>query len=282
MRTMAEQLPDKRVLIVDDDESIRDFLTLLFEGAGFQVRTAASAEQGIEALTQQHDPVIMLDIMMPGMTGLEALGKLKAISPHSSVMMLTAHADRDNAIKALNLGAFKFFVKPLEPEKHQEVIESANEAVARYGAALDAARAVAARRVRRRRMAIGAAIGAPLVAAMVALVVTLYEFRAREEAAKKEPLGESQKHSILVTFGLKDAEATAWDGNVTLSDGNVESLQGWCFTGRDKIVSNTAWECSTEESVPDPRSETGKPKGMTHKGILLSLDAPVRATVTVR
>ncbi|MEI7816952.1 MAG: sigma-54 dependent transcriptional regulator [Desulfuromonadales bacterium] len=105
------------ILIIDDEKDIRTALTGILEDEGYQVLCADSAAEGIECALQELPELILLDIWMPGMDGLEALESLKKQLPHVTVIMISGHGTIDTAVRATKLGAFDFIEKPLSLEK---------------------------------------------------------------------------------------------------------------------------------------------------------------------
>jgi two-component system nitrogen regulation response regulator NtrX len=105
------------ILIIDDEKDIRTALTGILEDEGYQVLSADSGAEGIECARQELPDLILLDIWMPGMDGLEALEKLKSEFPHVTVIMISGHGTIDTAVRATKLGAFDFIEKPLSLEK---------------------------------------------------------------------------------------------------------------------------------------------------------------------
>ena len=106
-----------RILIVDDEPRIRSSLKGLLEDEGYRVTPCASAEAGIELLEQHHYDALFLDVMLPGMTGLEALKQIQPLQSGLKVMMMSGEADLAMAIEATRLGAVDFFEKPLNPDR---------------------------------------------------------------------------------------------------------------------------------------------------------------------
>jgi two-component system nitrogen regulation response regulator NtrX len=105
------------ILIIDDEKDIRSALTGILEDEGYQVLCAASGAEGIECVRQELPDLILLDIWMPGMDGLETLGKIKVQFPQSTVIMISGHGTIETAVRATKLGAFDFIEKPLSLEK---------------------------------------------------------------------------------------------------------------------------------------------------------------------
>ena len=105
------------ILIIDDEKDIRSALTGILEDEGYQVLSAASGLEGIDCVSQELPDLILLDIWMPGMDGLETLGKLKVQFPQTTVIMISGHGTIETAVRATKLGAFDFIEKPLSLEK---------------------------------------------------------------------------------------------------------------------------------------------------------------------
>lgn len=104
------------VLLVDDEEMTRQFYGDLLVEHGFRVVAVASGTEAMEAASHHPVEAVLLDVMMPEVSGLETLEKLQKRFPDLPVIILTAHPSSQNAITALKLGAFDFIVKGLQPE----------------------------------------------------------------------------------------------------------------------------------------------------------------------
>jgi two-component system nitrogen regulation response regulator NtrX len=115
----------RSVLIIDDEASIRTSLEGALKDEGYRVRSAASGKEGIDALRQELADVVILDIWMPGMDGLEALKVIKTEWPDQSVIMMSGHGTIDTAVKATKLGAFDFLEKPPSLEKLLVLLQNA-------------------------------------------------------------------------------------------------------------------------------------------------------------
>ena len=107
----------KHVLVVDDEASIRSSLTGALKDEGYRVTTAASGREALESLKAEKPDVVLLDIWMPEMDGLEVLRHLKAAVPEVAVIMMSGHGTIETAVKATKLGAFDFIEKPLSLER---------------------------------------------------------------------------------------------------------------------------------------------------------------------
>jgi len=107
----------KRILIIDDEENIRRTLSNVLQDEGYDVATAADGDEGwAEAQTGDYD-LILLDIWLPGIDGLEVLGRIKKVRPMLPVVMMSGHGNIETAVKATRLGAFDFLEKPLSLDK---------------------------------------------------------------------------------------------------------------------------------------------------------------------
>ncbi len=104
--------PLPSVLLVDDDDAFRGVMTLELERAGFAVTGAASGGDALRAVVETQPQVVLLDLSLPDMTGLQVLERLRAASPASEVIMLTGHGSIDTAIEAIRAGAFDYISKP--------------------------------------------------------------------------------------------------------------------------------------------------------------------------
>ena len=94
-----------RLLIVDDESSIRDMLAIFFHKRGFEVVTASSFTEGTAGAARSNPDLILSDIKMPDGNGLDLLRKVKADSPKTPVIMITAHTSTSDAIEAMKAGA---------------------------------------------------------------------------------------------------------------------------------------------------------------------------------
>ena len=103
-----------RILVVDDDESVRELLSTVLFDEGYQVTTAESAEQALEYFYKDPFPLVITDLRMSGMDGLELLEKVKAFSEETQVVIITGHASLDTALQALREGVYDYLIKPIE------------------------------------------------------------------------------------------------------------------------------------------------------------------------
>jgi DNA-binding response OmpR family regulator len=104
----------KKILIVDDDNEIRKNLSEIMTGAGYNTQEAASGREAVEKATAEDFDVVLLDLIMPKMSGADVLGELRRVSPWSRIIMVTAFATIDNAVDAIKRGASDYVPKPFK------------------------------------------------------------------------------------------------------------------------------------------------------------------------
>lgn len=115
------------VLIIDDEDRIRHVCTKLLSTEGYDVDQAENAEKGLKLLAGRHFDIILLDLLMPGMSGLEALEYIRANHPDTVVVVITGYATLDHSVSAMKSGAFDFISKPFSPQDLRLVIAKAVE-----------------------------------------------------------------------------------------------------------------------------------------------------------
>jgi two-component system response regulator PilR (NtrC family) len=115
------------ILVVDDEEIMREILETLLKGEGYTVRLAASGEEGIELARNIPFDAAIVDVMMPGIDGMATLEALKKLDDELAVIMLTAYASVENAITAMKRGAFDYITKPFKNDEVLVVIKNALE-----------------------------------------------------------------------------------------------------------------------------------------------------------
>jgi DNA-binding NtrC family response regulator len=117
------------ILIVDDEESVRDSLHNWFIEDGFRVESAENAKKALTILESDQFDIILADIKMPGMDGLEMLRRIKTIKPDAIVIIMTAFATVDTAVKALKDGAYDYVTKPFDPDDLTHLIRNATKQI---------------------------------------------------------------------------------------------------------------------------------------------------------
>jgi DNA-binding NtrC family response regulator len=113
-----------RVLIVDDDASIRKRCVQLLHMRGYDVEGVSDAEVALSIVKSRHLPLVIADIRMPGVNGLDLLEGIKEISPATEVIMITGYGTVESAIKAIRLGAYDYIMKPFDMDKLLRVVEN--------------------------------------------------------------------------------------------------------------------------------------------------------------
>lgn len=113
-----------RILIADDDPTLRSELAELLRGDGHEVRVAADGREALRLLESEACDVALLDLVMPGSTGLEILKRLQGARSGTAVVMVTGHGSVDVAVEAMKAGAVDFIVKPFEVPALQRVLQS--------------------------------------------------------------------------------------------------------------------------------------------------------------
>jgi len=112
----------KPILIVDDEKNIRLTLSQSLETLGGEIDTAANGEEALSKLKEREFGLILLDIRMPGMDGMEVLRQVREIRPDIRVIMITAYGTVESAVEAIKLGAVDFLQKPFDPEEIRELV----------------------------------------------------------------------------------------------------------------------------------------------------------------
>ena len=111
----------QEILLVDDEEGIRKVLAIALTDSGYNVHKAESGAEALRIFREKKPPIVMTDIKMPGMDGIELLRKIKEESPDTEVIMITGHGDMELAIQSLKFDATDFITKPI----HDDVLEIA-------------------------------------------------------------------------------------------------------------------------------------------------------------
>src|SRR5919202_3157347 len=101
-----------RILFADDEAHLRDLMAMELPRLGHEVQVCPDGSAALKALEKGSFDAALLDLKMPGLTGIEVLGKIRALSPETQVVILTGQASVDTAVQALRLGAFDYLTKP--------------------------------------------------------------------------------------------------------------------------------------------------------------------------
>jgi two-component system response regulator AtoC len=116
-----------QILVIDDEPSNREAISLLLTSAGYQVQTAESGEDALQILQKNPFEVILTDLFLPGVSGIDILKKVKEDAPFTSVILITGKASAETAVEAMKEGAFDYITKPVHLEKLKVVISKAFE-----------------------------------------------------------------------------------------------------------------------------------------------------------
>src|SRR5512132_2227247 len=116
-----------RVPIVDDEKSMRDLLSITLEKEGYDVSSATGGETAIEMLHRDSVDVVITDLRMPKVDGLQVRRAAKEISPDTTVIMITAVASTETAVEAMKLGAYDYITKPFKLDEIRLIIANALE-----------------------------------------------------------------------------------------------------------------------------------------------------------
>jgi DNA-binding NtrC family response regulator len=117
-----------KILLVDDESGILDSLKILFRGEGYSVTTSLSGKEAIERLEQERPDIVLTDIRMPGTSGLEVLAHARDVDPEMAVILMTAQASLQSAVRAVNEGAYYYLQKPFANDELLAICRRAAEA----------------------------------------------------------------------------------------------------------------------------------------------------------
>ncbi|MDH4163185.1 MAG: sigma-54 dependent transcriptional regulator [Nitrospirota bacterium] len=116
-----------RILIVDDEKSMRELLSILLKKEGYDVATADNGDSALQAVQQEIYDLVITDIRMPKIDGIELLKAVKELSPETVVIVITAFASTETAVDAMKLGAYDYITKPFKNEEIRLVVQKALE-----------------------------------------------------------------------------------------------------------------------------------------------------------
>ena len=143
----------KKILVVDDDKNIRRTVSMALESLDYFVHTAFDGKDAMVQLTGDKYDLIITDLKMPGMNGMELLGQAIATYPDIKIVLISAHATVDNAVEAMKLGAVDFLQKPFTPKELRNIVHRVletepirGEEISQYKASLNAAKNSARKR----------------------------------------------------------------------------------------------------------------------------------------
>ena len=114
----------KPVLVVDDEAIVRESIRDWLKDAGYEVSVAESGEEALELIQKQNFGVMILDLRLPGMNGIDVLKKVKVVKPNIKSIVITAYPTMLTQEEAAKLGAIDYLVKPVFPDKLEELIRN--------------------------------------------------------------------------------------------------------------------------------------------------------------
>ena len=114
-----------RVLIIDDEPSVVNFLSILLQREGYEVITAGSGPEALKKFRENPADVVLVDLKMPEMDGLQVLSKIKSMDNETPVIIMTAYASIESAIEAMRKGAFDYVMKPFKVDEIALVVKRA-------------------------------------------------------------------------------------------------------------------------------------------------------------
>lgn len=118
-----------KILLVDDEEDIRDILSIVLTDMGYQIFSAKDGQDALEMFDRELPPLVLTDIKMPGMDGIELLREIKRRAPETEVIMITGHGDMELAVKSLKYEATDFITKPINDDILEIALRRANERI---------------------------------------------------------------------------------------------------------------------------------------------------------
>lgn len=127
MDTLMEADGHVRILVVDDEEMLCDMLFDVLSQAGYTVKTARDGNDAIAQIENEPFEIVITDLKMPGMSGLELLQRVQKINPDICVLIITTYSTVESAVNAMKLGAYDYICKPFELDEIKVIIERAVE-----------------------------------------------------------------------------------------------------------------------------------------------------------
>ncbi|GAI80988.1 unnamed protein product, partial [marine sediment metagenome] len=117
-----------KILLVDDDPNTLEALSVVLEDEGYRILMASNGEEALDQIKKEKPEVVLLDVRMPGMDGVEALRRTREASKTTSVIMMTAYVGMEGVVEAVRLGAYDYVSKPLDLERVKIAVKRAIEA----------------------------------------------------------------------------------------------------------------------------------------------------------
>jgi DNA-binding NtrC family response regulator len=117
-----KDMPEHSVLIVDDEPIVRESIRDWLKDAGYKVATADSGEEALKMIETQDFSVLVVDVRLPGKTGIRVLKEVKAVKPQIKSIVITAYPSAESISEAMKLGAVDYLVKPVAPDQLEKLI----------------------------------------------------------------------------------------------------------------------------------------------------------------
>lgn len=201
---MDSATENAHVLVVDDEGAIRYSVSKTLQRVGYNVNEAASGEEALDVMKKQRYDVVLTDIRMPGLTGVELLRKIKEVAPDAIVILMTGYASLGTAVEALRLGAHDYLIKP---SSSQDIRQSVARGIER------------SRNLKRRRALLDSIRSnvSELTRADVDVVKSVFDFDNEEDEMPRieEPITEHQMNSNMTLGPL-----TIYPGRYQISVGD--------------------------------------------------------------
>src|SRR5437667_10559619 len=121
----ADASPPAKILVIDDEPAVLEVFREFLGMQGYRVSSAPSGEEAVRLIPDLKPDIILTDINLPGLSGLEVMRFAKSVDPEIGVVVVTGHASASNAIEALRQGAFNYITKPFDLDEIHEVVERA-------------------------------------------------------------------------------------------------------------------------------------------------------------
>ena len=121
--SLETHLHNPRILVIDDEPRIRDACILVLSDKGFEVAAAPDGEQGLQMIKERHYDIVLVDLMMPTISGFDVLSEVRNHHPDTVVIVITGYATLEHSIEAMKKGAFDFIPKPFTPDQLRAVVD---------------------------------------------------------------------------------------------------------------------------------------------------------------
>jgi two-component system response regulator FixJ len=198
---------EARVLVVDDDAQLRDSLHVLLSTASLKARSFASAEDFLQSEAAQRPSCVLLDVRLPGMSGIELLQHLNKIGSRHVVVMITGHGNIPMAVAAMRAGAFHFAEKPFDPDALLSIVGEAltrlDKLVDNLEQARDNAERYAALSVRERQVLELLVEGRPSKLIAYGLGISTRTAEHHRSAVMKKMAAKSLSHLVRMALDLR-------------------------------------------------------------------------------